>query len=593
MLLLIFINSLFILYAFRISDEFTPLIEETNKSGRNYKKLDEYGIISIHNLTIDKVSAEIGENITVSSLYSLLCNPGYQREYGMIGIDTPSWFEYENSLIDGVSYHNVTEIISLSPNYFNASDVCNGRVKIKIFNMSNPMDFIIQDNVTENSIELKKAQLNFSLINQSPSIVFSNDLLNYSFFISNEHTEKYVFSNGYFKINVSNGNLSQSFSKYTDSKGFLNFTINCSVLGAGNYTILLENNETSDYNSTPYSIQIEILDEDQSINCTLLNSESIYTAVDYDLSDFSKAIFLIETDFDANISYFSDLENGNCSKIGNQHNASLKSPEIAGIYQVYFIAYPLLKGRNIQFNYSIEVKHRPIELNTMFLGYENQTNVACQIKVMDVLVNHTAKTNNSISIIANFNKSNWDLGSTRCDSDGNALLIWDPPSRIEDAFISLNFRFNTTPVYQSYSLIKNITLTELHYFGPLHEFATKNITFRAVLFALNGTPIPHQIICLKIDDQYFNLTTDINGEINFSLTTPSYATKLKIEFQFLGSGDTLSSNLILNIEIKLDLLQQIWDSIGFILVGIGIAFISLLYLKKTLTKRNLSTLDVK
>ncbi len=576
-----------------IFDDTTTLVQEYDPNRIGFRTLDDYGTVSIYNLTVDKTFAEIGENVTVSTIYSMQCNPGYLREYGMIGLDKPTWFEYRNSLIEGVEFHNVTEIFSITPVRFNASDLCKGRIKIKIFNMSNPMDFIIYSNQTENDTEIRKAQLNYSLLEGPPSAIFSSDFLNLSFFIHNEHTETYAFANGRIKINLSNGENTLNFSENTDSQGILNFTVNCSALEAGICTIQLENDATTDYEPTSYPYQFEIFDEEQSINCTLLNPESIYTYVEYDDSNFSKIFFIIQSSFEANISFSSEFESGFCSKNGNQYLATLNSPNTAGGYIINFIAHPIPSGKSVKFNHSVEVKRRPTELDASFYRYENQTSISCLISITDSLVSHGVKISESIEIGAHYNNTNWNLGLLEFGSNGTASLIWDPPKRIQEAYISFNFRFNSTPVYQFSNLTKKITILKFEYTGPFKESTGKEITIQAVLYALNGTPLPNHKIQLSINDKFFNITTNTNGMINFSLLTPSYATSLKIEFQFLGSGNISSSNLIFDLEIELTLLQQIWDSMSYILLGIGVTILSIIYAKKRFTKRNLATFSVK
>ena len=45
-----------------------------------------------------------------------------------------------------------------------------------------------------------------------------------------------------------------------------------------------------------------------------------------------------------------------------------------------------------------------------------------------------------------------------------------------------------------------------------------------------------------------NLTTNFNGEVQFPIITPPFTTNLRIEFQILGSGYVLPTNLIVNVE---------------------------------------------
>ncbi|NVM54417.1 MAG: hypothetical protein HWN66_12000 [Candidatus Helarchaeota archaeon] len=577
---------------FKSSEERLHVEQQGDGAEDNFQKLEPYGYVNIFNVTMDKIIAEVGENITVSTVYSFLCNEGYERDHGWIGIEKTAWFEYKNSLIDGVEYYNVTEIISVDPNHFDAFDIGKGCAEVAIREILNPMNVKSYSNSTAENLEIRRAKLNYSLVEQYPLTVFSTDLLNVSVLVHNEHAKKYVFSNDYIEINISNKENSLNFSKDTDFNGFLNFTVNCSLLGAGNYTIQLKNDEAPDYESTTYTFQIEVLEEISSINYTHLNSEEVYTNVGYDTSNYSKALYLIECKFNANISYITDFDSGQCSKIGDQYLATIPSPPVTGTHQIRFIAQPIQVGKSIEFNETIEVKRRLTELSSTFFRHENQSLLGCQISVLDKLVNHSIETNNTITISAYYNESNWAIGSVESNSSGVALFEWEIPSRILEDYISFNFEFNPTQVYQFSSLIRNITMTNIDYLGPYEGYSSQNVILRAKLSTLNGNELSNQLIKLVINHEIFNLTTNANGEVTYSFTAPSYVTSLEVEFQFLGSDNILSSILTLNIEIKLDLLHQIWNSLGFILLGISIAILSLFYLKKIFTKRNLATLDV-
>ena len=163
---------------------------------------------------------------------------------------------------------------------------------------------------------------------------------------------------------------------------------------------------------------------------------------------------------------------------------------------------------------------------------------------------------------------------------------------IVENYISFTFQFNETPVYFFLSLTKNITITKIEYSGPFQAYSSQNISIIANLYALNGSKLSNQLIELKINGENFNLTTNTNGKISYSFTTPSHATLLRIELHFPGSMNVISSTLILDIEIRLDLFHQIWNSLGYILAGISIGIVLLIYLKKQFTKRNLATLKV-
>jgi len=567
-----------------------------NNNQNNIHILDEYGYVNIYNVTFNKMNAEIGENITISTVYSFICNTGYDRGYGYIGIQKSGleyFSDYKNSLIDDVEYKYISETFYLDPNKYNSTDICQGKVEIEIIDIINPTNPpIIYSSLTNENLEIRKAKLNYSIIEQNPLTIFSKDLANFSIFIYNEHTKKFQFSNNNIEIMVSNENKSLIFSKKTDSRGFLNFTLDCSLLEAGIYTISLKNNETGDYEPCNYAFQIRIYDENLSIFCSLLNEYSIYAGVNYDYSNYTKAIYSIKCDFEANINYSSSFCAGHCVKIGNKYIAAISSPTEAGVYQIQFIAQPILKGKVIKFQDSFIVKKRPIKFDSFFFRRENKSILYVHINIIDGLVDRPIDNINDINSFVSYNSSTRTIGIIQCNSSGIASLEWVIPNKIIENYIKFTFRFNETRVYQFSELIKNIAITNLDYLGPTQWISGKNLTITAKLYALNGSTLPNQLINVKINGDSINLITDMNGEISYSFIPPSYPTILEVEIFFPGTNQTLSADLKLSIELKLDLLHQIWNSSGYILLSISLTIIAIIYLKKKLFKNNLSNLNV-
>ena len=555
-----------------------------------------YGYVEIFNVTIDKTTAEIGENITIETVYSFICNEGYERAWGIIGVNKlgmVNWIDCKDNLIDGVEYHKVTESFSLSPNKCNAADICQGRVKIGIRNSLDPdqpeEEYISQ---TNENLVIQKAKLNYSIIDQNPLTIFSNDLVVFNIFIYNEHTKNFGYSNSPINITAINPYNSLTLIKNTDSKGFLNFTLNCSLLKAGINTINLKNDESDDYESNSYSFQIKVYDEDLSINCSLSNQNPIYANVDYDDSNYTKAIYSIDCDFEAIINYSSSFCNDQSFQVGNQHVAVIDTPKQAGIYQIRFAVQPKATGKTITFEEMLQVEQRPIGVNTFFLRNENQSRLCMQINILDNLVNHSINDISDVTIFAQYNHSIRKIGVTQCNSSGIAFFDWLIPQKIIENSIGVIFMFNETPIYQVSKFIKNLTIVNLEYLGPTQWIAGKNLTISAKLFALNGSALPNQLLNIKFNGDLISLVTDFRGEISYPFISPSYSTVLEFEILFPGTDQIVSANLKFNIELKLDLWHQLWNSSGYILISISLGIIALIYLKKRFFRNNLSTLSV-
>jgi len=588
-ILVLLILNLSILFLGHLHKTQDNLNAPQNKN--NLQDLDNFGFIIIYNVSLNKLNAEIGENISISTVYSTLCNENYQLEYGRIGINKATWFEYKNSLIDGVMYHNITEIISINPAHFDSLDNCKGKVELKIIDMFDSENFMIYQNYSTEYLEIVKAKLNYSIIEQNPLTIFSKDIVNLSFLIYNEHTTHYPFSDR-IDIKITNGQKSLNYSKNAESNGHLNITFNCSLIGIGNYTIQLKNVETPDYESSVFNFSIEVLDENTCINCSLINDGDVYVNVIYDNSKYSKAFYMIQSGFDANINWQSSFGNGSFLKIGDQYSTNISAPNETGIYQIHFIAQPIAKGKQIEFDQPLYVKRRPIELYVNFFRNLNQSNLVCQVSIVDNLTKYRINTNLTLEIFVEYNASNRAYGFIESNSSGIAIFNWDIPIRIIEDYVTFKFILNDTLTYQSSSLIKNITVTKLEYLGLFQGYSASNISIIAKLSNINGNEFPNQTITLKINNELINLKTNVNGEIYYSFIAPSQSAILKIEIQFMGSENTVSAYTTFNIEIKLNFLQQIWNSIGFILAGVSIVIILLIYLKKRVIGQNLATLNV-
>jgi len=591
--LLFFLNTILIQENFQYTTKNAFLKQNPSNASKYLTLSDVYGDIFIYNITFNKPIVEIGENITISTVYSFLCNEEFKRGYGWIGIENSVWYEYKNTLIDGVSFYNCSETISINPTHFNSLDLCKGRVELKVIKILDPLNYTIYSNTSINSFLVTKAQLNYSIIHQFPLTVFSSDLLNFSFKIYNEHTENYVLSNESVRIYVQNENKSLNMTQKTDFNGLLNFTINCSILGPGIYSIHLENNKTNDYEVTPYDFQVNVLNESSSINCTLLNEHAIYSNVKYDDSNYSKAFFILQTEFDANVTYQSDFSSGQGSGIGRIHLISIPSPPKAGLYNITFKVYPLIIGRKIEFNTTLEIRKRPIDIDISFFRKENQSKLFFQINITDILVNQSAQTNNTLNILAIYNNTSKKIGDIKFNSNGSHLFQWDIPSYIREDFITFYFLFNSTFVYQEKLILKNLTITKIQYLGPLQAYLLQNISFSVKLFTLNGTNLPNRQISIKLGNSILNLTTSANGKIFYSIIAPNFATNLRIDFIFFGNEQILSSSLVIIIKIQLNFVQQLWNSFGFILLGISMAALSILYLRRKFLNRRLTSMKVK
>jgi len=571
---------------------FKDSYSDRNQSGMQF--LSTNGNMKIFNVTIDKTTAEIGENITIGTFYSFVCNEGYERNHGYIGIynlESFDWIDNKDILIDGVEYYNVSERFTIDPDKYNAADVRQGKVLLEIRDIFNNFANACSSLTNENLV-IRKAKVNYSIIEQSPLTIFSNDLVIFNISIYNEHTKNFCFSNSPINITAINPYNSLTLIKNTDSKGFLNFILDCSLLNAGVYTINLKNDESADYESCDYSFQIEVYDEDLSVNCTLSNPNSIYVKVDYDDSNYTKAVYSIDCGFEANINYSSSFCHGESLKVGNQHVAVFTTPRQAGTYQIEFKAQPKSMGKTISFEQTLPVEKRPIGFKILFLRNENQSRLSMQINILDNLVNHSIKDINDVTIFAQYNHSIRKIGVTQCNSSGIAFLDWIIPQKIIENYIEFIFIFNETQVYQFLKSIKNITITNLEYLGPVQWIAGKNLTITAKLYALNGSALPNQLLNIKINGDFINRITDIKGEISYSFISPSYSTVLEFEILFLGTDQIVSTNLKFNIELKLDLWHQLWNSSGYILIAVSLAIISLIYLRKRFIRNNLSTLNV-
>lgn len=553
---------------------------------------------TVYNVTINKNMVHIGENITVSTVYSLQLYEGFDLTLTtFVGIEiinggSPKTFGFYNALSDNVFFQNYTADVSVSPDWFDAGDIVRGVVEFIFFNESSgdKSSFSYWSN---NNCLIQKASLHYSLLDQSSLTVFSDETLQFSAKVCNNYTKTYPFSNENISIEIKNEIGSLNIAELTNSEGILNFTINCSLLGAGNYSISLQNSETPDYELTLWTFYITVFDEETSVNCTLLNPNQIYTNVNYDLSNYTKGIYLIQTQFAANVSYYSNFTNGICTTLGNDHWAIIDSPNISGNYQITFIITPIQKGKTLQFDTILEVQKRPISLETFIHQNTEQTTLSLLIRIIDLLVNQSIGSTTNLFIYANYNNSNHYIGKSASNSSGTVFFEWELPQNVLENYISFHYVCNGSSVYHNSEKLDNLTIPKLKYFGPLTAYTHTNITIELELSTLNGAKLSDKNIRLKIFDQNMNLSTNLHGRISYSIITPPKEVNLVIEVEFAGSDGILTAKLIVLVKVRFDFLHQLWNSLGFILLGASSAILGVIYLKKVLCKRDLGVLKVK
>ncbi len=562
----------------------------------NNADVPSFGDVQIFNVTLEKTMMEVGESIIVNASYKMLLNEGWSIDHIYLGIlNINEYLCVCLPRIEG-TYVNVSKKYYFDPDDINISTDYYGFLEIVIYNKTNVGNKVTFLKKSDDKLIFEKAFVDYELIYQYPEIIFSQDQLNLSFefFNINNRTFKYKNKLIHFNLTDRSYNVKISQIKYTDSNGIIKLLLNMSEAGAGNFTLYFYFLETERYRSDIFSLKFYVYNETESFYCIISNNTEIFTDIGLD-DAYSRIKLDVFCDFDANITCNSVFGNASLEQIYPNHFIyNISTPKQAGNYTIEIIAVPHLPGRNLIISKNINVKKRPLLINTeLNRPINSQKKLDFHINLLDNLTGSQIIGQNICIYYFNDIQKNWTLIANFNISKYDYIFRWEYPTNFNNSQLKFKIFLENNSIFHSKIIFKNIStpiITSL--IKEKYPLSTKiNLIFQLSL--PNGLLLKGENISVKILGKNWTLQTNDLGIFNISFLTPSYITDVKIIIEYNGNSTFLPLHLEFLIKIRRDSVQTFEYYSGYIFMFIILFGITVICLKTFRKPTSIHNLKVK
>ncbi|MHA1268206.1 MAG: hypothetical protein ACTSPY_00345 [Candidatus Helarchaeota archaeon] len=557
-------------------------IKNLNKIEISSNDIPSFGIVEILNITLEKTEMQVGESIIINATYNLIVNTGWKIEHIYLGIkNTKRYLCQSLPKIQGLSI-NVSRKFFFEPEEINISLNYKGFMEIKLYNETEPSSYVVIIDETIDDLIFRKAFVEYELLEQDPEIIFSFDDTHMIFEFYNQNNNSFKYRNRLIAFDFVNyrENITLNYVFFTDNNGIIDEYINTSDLGCGQIFLYFYFNETEVYRANLFLIELNIYNETECFNFSILNKHSIYA--NFGINDsFSQINLSAYCSFNANISYTSTFSSGIFNKFGqNDYFCNIQAPENAGNYTINTSATPIKPGSQLMISRVLEVKKRPLMIN---FKYNRSKNYQSRINLFFLLTDNLTETvilNQNISIYYfNENLNNWSLIDIILVNRINMVYYWDLPFNFNSSKVLFKVIFENSSTFEPVILYKEFIINKIiPIIQPVYSLSSRiDLIFQVMFF--NNTEIQGILLNIKIDNESWFLTTNKDGFINISLITPSIPTSIIIQVICNESEDILPLYLEFEIRIQRDVIQSIDYYSGYIIVFVIMTCLTVIVLK--------------
>ncbi|NHI92770.1 MAG: hypothetical protein EAX96_09745 [Candidatus Lokiarchaeota archaeon] len=494
---------------------------------------EDFYNVEIYNLTLNRTGQiEIGQAVKMDIFYTLNCSDDYFITQNWI--DLLSEPKNRTNLAHPVSNFSFTEIAYIDPERFDPDYEKNYTAIANIEIIAINGSIFGKTKHSQETIKLLKANLECSIISKIPNLIFSNEKLNFTCKLYNEHNQNFVFKNKMINVRLYDFQfkLIQNISKSTDDKGNLNLILNFDSGTPGTYHLYLNAFELTDYEDFSFYKSFNIIDINSSFIIRTENISESYVSTDF---DERSTVMELESNFIGIFKWNSSFNEKFFVETNYSHHykTNFINPKNSGSYRFDILGNLTNFNKIISFSYYLTFYKRNLSSIQSSIFFNNHN----EIEIFQHYIDNLTKTSNDFDFFIDFFlkvNNNWIC---ICSLNNNLGII-DSKINLNGYVENLNESFefilkinSTSYFFEDLKFNYSIPKISMSYTNPMKSTTINHIFIE--LLNKNGTAFPYQDLKIFLNDNFYkSLITNYFGNCSFYLSVSNLdqVVNLKIIF---------------------------------------------------------------
>jgi len=512
---------------------------------------EDYLDIKINYIALNKSGPiEIGQALEILINYTINCSDNYFVLENWVDITHPPLnmanliYPKENNVL------NLTCFID--PERFSPDGDTNFSAFSNIKILALDGTYFTRAATSTEKVQVLKADLETELISNVPDLIFSNEKLEISYKIFNEHNNNYSFKNQdiNYELFDSELNLVQNGSKTTNEEGVLSLTLDFDKGRSGTYHLNLIANNLEDYHDYFFYNSFAVRDINSSFKLSIENESDLYASTFFDAINTPISL---ESEYEGIFEWNTGYENGIFTKSNSSmiFETSIKNFEYSG--NVTFNVYGNLIdfNKSISFSKTLTFKRRSLILPTSSMAINNFGEIEINQQFLDNLTNKSFQ----FDFIAEYYikvENQWNFLFSSKDYQGliQKSIKNNSFTMLNMSQLILKVKINSL-IYQFEQQLCNLSIPKLLVnYATVTKSSTSEL-INGTLFNEKGEVFENQLIKIVINNVFYkDIMTSINGTFSFEVSTSNFNDKINILLCFGSNFSYLSYNYYIIIDVQ-------------------------------------------
>ena len=530
------------------------------------KSNDEYFNININNISLNHSGPiEIGQSLEITINYTINCSSDYAITQNWVDLDifplnyTNLAFPCENNIF--------TTTVFIDPERFNPDPNRNytGISNIYYFCENGSSNGIGE--CSQEEVQILKAELETELTSSIPDLIFSNEKLEISHKIFNQHNRDLVFKNQeiFFELYDSELTLIQNGSQLTDSEGILSITLDFEKGIPGTHQLHLLANNLNDYQNYFYSIPFNVLDINSYFDLTIENESALYVSTYYDSLNTR---ITLESNYDGVFNWNTSEDSGNFIEINSSRifEAFLNNPERSSQITIDVNGFLVDFNKSMSISKNLSIIKRPLNLTYTSIEINNYGEIETRQEFSDSVSNNKSyQFDFTAEYYINLQNHWFFLYSSK---DTNGLI----QSKIKNNSFTLNNMTNLALKVKvnnnAYFIEQEICNLSIPKILVNHMIITESSTSNKIngtIYNENLEYFPDQKMEVIINNQlYKEISSNINGSFSFEFISSNFNDKIYVLLVLSSNSSYVPFNYYITIQVQPNEIKSLISNSGLL-----------------------------